>query len=347
MSRILPAVSFMLSCLVLPLSVQALDAGPSESVQVSTVAQTRVFNGLVEALQQSTVSAQTSGRITEINFDVQDYVQKGQVLMRFSDKEQKSRLDSARSSMKEARANAEQAEKEFTRIKSIYAKKLVAKSALDKAAAANKAASARLKAARAKVAEAQEQWEHTVIRAPYSGIVVKRHVELGESARNGQALMTGLSLDHLRVVVELPQDVSAQARTDKRMFVLWPAGHRIQIAPANITVFPYADDKTHSFRTRLALPPGLAGLYPGMLIKVGVEVGQSSQILVPATAVVQRSEVMAVYVEDADGKVLFRQVRTGARHGDRIVILAGLREGEKVLLDPFKAVAALKAQRER
>jgi RND family efflux transporter MFP subunit len=347
MSRTFTAVSLFFSCLLLPVSVLAVDAGPGELVRTSTVAETRVFNGLVEAVQRSTVSAQTTGRITEINFDVQDYVEKGQVLMRLSDKEQKSRLDSARSSMKEASANAEQAEKEFNRIKSIYEKKLVAKSALDKAIAENKAAEARLKALRAKVAEAQEQWEHTIVRAPYSGIVVERHVQMGETARSGQALMTGLSLDHLRVVVELPQDVSLKARADKRMFVIWPAGQRISIEPANVTIFPYANVQTHSFSTRIKLPPGLPGLYPGMMIKAGVEVGQTTQLLVPAAAVVQRSEVAAVYVQDAEGKVLFRQVRTGHRHGEHIIIMAGLREGEKVLLDPLKAVAALKAQRAR
>jgi len=347
MSRIFVAVSLLLSCLLLPMSALAVDAGPVELVRASTVPESRVFNGLVEAVQRSTVSAQTTGRITEINFDVQDYVKKGQVLMRLSDKEQKSRLDSARSSMKEALANAEQAEKEFNRIKTIYAKKLVAKSALDKAIAENKAAAARLKASRARVAEAQEQWEHTVVRAPYSGIVVERHVQMGESARSGHALMTGLSLDHLRVVVELPQDVSVKARTDKRMFVIWPAGQRINIEPANVNIFPYADVQTHSFRARIKLPPGLPGLYPGRMIKAGVEVEQTTQLLVPAVAVVQRSEVAAVYVQDADGKVLFRQVRTGHRQGDRIIILAGLREGEKLLLDPLMAVTALKAQRAR
>jgi hypothetical protein len=84
-----------------------------------------------------------------------------------------------------------------------------------------------------------------------------------------------------------------------------------------------------------------------MMIKTGVEVGQTTQLLVPAVAVVQRSEVTAVYVQDEQGKVLFRQVRTGHRHGDRIIIMAGLREGEKILLDPLKAVTVLKAQRAR
>jgi hypothetical protein len=131
------------------------------------------------------------------------------------------------------------------------------------------------------------------------------------------------------------------------MFVSLPAGGKVQIANKDITVFPFAEAQTHSFRARLILPTGLPDLYPGMMIKVGVEVGKSKVILVPVSAVVLRSEVVAVYIEDASGQVLFRQVRIGSRVGEQIKILAGLQPGEKLLLDPSRAVVALKSQRAR
>jgi len=322
-------------------------AGPSMQIISSQIPEIRLFNATLEAVNQSTVSAQTSGRVIEINFDVDDYVKKDSILLRIGDKEQRSRLSSAESSMKEAQANAEQAEKEYLRVKNIYEKKLVAKSELDKALSANKSAAARLKASRAKVDEAREQWEHTIVRAPYSGIVVKRFVQMGESANVGQELMTGISLDHLRAIVDLPQGVAAKVRNKAVMFVLIPGRGRVDIDSKGITVFPFAEELTHSFRTRLELPAGLPDLYPGMMIKVGVEVEKSEAILVPVSAVVLRSEVVAVYIEDTSGQVLFRQVRIGGRVGDQIKILAGLQPGEKLLLDPSKAVIALKSQRAR
>jgi len=337
----------MLHALLIPFSAFAVDAGPSLSLTKTTVPETRIFNATLEAVHKTTVSAQTSGRITEINFDVDDYVKKGAVLVRLGDKEQRSRLSSAESNMKEAQANAEQAEKEYLRTKNIFEKKLVAKSSLDKALSEKKAATARLKSSRAKMDEAREQWEHTIVRAPYSGIVVKRFVQLGETASIGKALMTGLSLDHLRAVVDLPQDVAIKVRGLAAMFALLPDGSQIKVASKDVTVFPFAEEQTHSFRARLILPTGLPDLYPGMMIKVGVEVGQSESMLVPAAAVVLRSEVAAVYIEDAEGKVLFRQVRVGSRVGENISILAGLMPGEKLLLDPLKAVTVLKAQRTR
>jgi len=293
------------------------------------------------------VSAQTSGRIIELGFDVDDYVQKDSVLLKLSDREQKSRLNSAESSFKEAQANAEQAQKEYSRIKNIYAKKLVAKSALDKVAAANKAAAARLRAARARVDEATEQWEQTIVRAPYSGIVTKRFVEMGETARVGQPLMTGISLDHLRVVVDLPQQVANQLRTHKTLVVLLDSERQLAIEPESVTVFPYADANTHSFRARFDLPTGLENLYPGMMIKVAVTVGEVEAIMIPNAALVWRSEVAGVYVMDEQGQISFRQVRPGISRDNKTEIIAGLSDGEILLLEPNKATSALKAQRSR
>lgn len=337
----------LLSSLLIPLAAFALDAGPSKVVAKTTVKKTRVFHGTLEAVKQSTVSAQTSGRIIEVGFDVDDYVQKDSVLLRLSDREQKSRLESAKSSLKEAQANAEQAQKEYDRIKKIYAQKLVAKSALDKAAAAHKAAAARLKAARARVEEATEQWEQTIVRAPYSGIVTKRFVEMGETASVGQPLMTGISLDHLRAVVDLPQQVAAHLRTNKSLVVMLDSGRQLAIDPEAITVFPYADAETHSFRARFDLPTGIENLYPGMVIKVAIAIGETDAIMIPDTAVVWRSEVAGVYVIDEQGQISFRQVRTGISREGQTEILAGLTAGEKLLLKPQQAVTALKAQRSR
>jgi len=337
----------LFASLLIPSAAFAIDPGPSATVTTTPIEKTRLFHGTLEAVRQSTVSAQTSGRIIELGFDVDDYVQKDAVLLKLSDREQKSRLDSARSSLKEAQANADQAQKEYNRIKDVYAKKLVAKSALDKATATNKAAAARLKAARARVEEATEQWEQTIVRAPYSGIVTKRFVEMGETARVGQPLMTGISLDHLRAVVDLPQHVANHLRTHKSLVVLLDSDHQLAIDPESITVFPYADANTHSFRTRFDLPTGLENLYPGMMIKVAVTVGQEDAIMIPNAALVWRSEVAGVYIIDEQDQISFRQVRTGISRDNKTEILAGLADGEKLLLEPQQAVSALKAQRSR
>lgn len=330
-------------CSTLAGAVAARDLATAAVTQEALPLEQR-FEGVLEAVNRATVSAQTSGRIVEVLFDVDDYVERGAVLFKFSATEQNARHQQAQASLEEAVARLREAENERARIAGIYAKRLVAKAAMDKADAELKAARARHESAAARAAETAEQLEHTVVRAPYSGIVVERHSEVGELANPGQPLMTGISLEHLRAVTAVPQHYIATARaaTEARVY----ASDRKPLVSSDITVSPYADPKAHSFRVRVNLPAAEPdGLYPGMLVKVGFATGTQQRLLLPAQAVVRRSEVTAVYVVDDTGTVRFRQVRVGDRQtGDRVVVLAGLEAGETVATDPVAAGEVLKAQ---
>lgn len=317
-------------------------------VEAQTLPDVYVADALIEAVQQATVAAETSGRIKEINFDVDDVVAKGDVLLRFTDKEQRAGLASAEAALKEAQARLQQAEAEHERVKSVYAKKLVAKSALDKAVADLKAAQERVNAAKAEVKRAGEQLAYTVVRAPYAGIVVKRHVEVGENVRPGTPLMTGFSLEKLRATTSVPQSMMEAVRKHKQVTVslVSPEGKTESIESTDVTVYPYADAVSHGFTVRALLPTAQSGFYPGMFAKASFVVGEQSRLLVPARAVVHRSEVTAVYVVDGDGRIGFRQVRVGARFDGELEVLAGLTPGERVALDPVRAGVLLKEQRQ-
>lgn len=288
----------------------------------------RVVDATIEAEHQATVSAQTSGRIMEITVDVDDYVSKGTVIIRLRDKTQQA-------SYKVAKAQHDEALAEFKRVKEVYAKKLVARAILDKAEAQFKTTQARLD-------EAREALEHTQIRAPYSGIVVKRHVQVGETARVGQPLMTGLSLEKLRAVVELPQTLIHQVRKYKQSWVWVGEDLSTRIKSDSLTISPFADKDSHTFLVRVNLPAGDFQVYPGMHTKVAFLTGKRSSLVIPETAIAQRSEVTGVYVKNKQG-VQFRYIRLGKQLQDQQrEVLAGLTVGETVLLDPVKAIATIK-----
>ena len=144
---------------------------------------------LVEAVAQSTISAQTSGRIIELPFDVNDLVPQGAVVVRFTDTEQKARLAQAEAALSEAQVRFTEQDKELKRVQQIHQQGLVAKAALDLAQANFNAAKARQQQASAAASAAKEQLEQTVVRAPYSGILQQRLVELGELATVGKPLV--------------------------------------------------------------------------------------------------------------------------------------------------------------
>jgi RND family efflux transporter MFP subunit len=300
----------------------------------------RVFDGTVEAVHQATVSAQTGGRISELNYEVDDYVEVGSVLVRFTDEEQQAALRQTEAQLLEARARSTEAEEEYRRAQNLQQRGLGSQRDLDRAEAGRKSARARVAASESAVDAARQKLEYTTVKAPYAGIVTKRHVEMGETVQPGQPLLSGLSLERLRVSVDLPQSVAVEVRKNPVAAVITTEG---RVDSGSITLFPVADTVTNTFRVRLDLPEGQFGLYPGMFVKVAFAIGEAERLLVPVETVLHRSEVTATYVVSASG-VRLRQVRTGQRFGDHVEILSGLQAGESVAMDPVLAGMVAKGE---
>ncbi|MBZ0249974.1 MAG: efflux RND transporter periplasmic adaptor subunit, partial [Burkholderiales bacterium] len=292
---------------------------------------------VVEAVRQSTVSAQVSGRIVDIRFDVGDRVEKGAVILRIDERAASQAVAASEAQVREAEAALVNARAQFERTRQLLAQKFVSQAALDKAEADYKAAESRMKATLAGAGAAATEKSFTTIVAPYSGVVSARHVQLGEMASPGKPLLTGFDPTGLRVVATVPSaqvpaiQAGARARIEVPSLARW-------VDVKSVTVVPSADPRTHTTQVRLDLPDNAKGLLPGVFARAHFVTGRAPRLMVPREAVLRRSEVTAVYVVGADGAPRLRQVRTGTAADEKsIEILAGLKAGEKVALDPVKA----------
>jgi RND family efflux transporter MFP subunit len=317
-------VAIILLFIALPVSAQDW-----VSVDKQPLTEMLRLDGTVEAVRESTVSAQTSGTVTELPFDIDDRVEAGELIVRLDDSEQRSRLSQAESALEEARAELADAQQNFERTRSLYQRDVVSQSQLDQARNRLDAARARVSRTEAAVDEARQQLEYTRIKAPYTGIVTERLVELGESVSVGQPLMSGLSLEQLRVVVSIPQQYADRVRRQRNAVVTLDDGRRLDTG--EMTFYPYADRSSHTFRLRVRLDEPEGSLYPGMLVRVEIPVAEREALWVPATSLYQRGELRAVYVQGADGKARLRQVRVGAKRDGALEILSGVSAGEQVL----------------
>ena len=307
--------------------------------------QEQVLDGRVEAVHRATVSAQTSGRVVELVYDVDEFVEEGALIARLRDTEQRARLNQASAALREAEARFSEAEAEYERIRGIFERQLVSRAEMDRATAARDSARARLESARAAVAGAEEQLEYTRVRARYAGIVTERFVEVGESVSPGQPLIAGISLEVLRVTTDVPQRHIGAVRDLGRARVFHDG--ETPVDADGLTFFPYADPATNTFSVRVDLPVGTEGLFPGMFVKVAFAVGERERLVVPERAVVYRGELVGVYVVDEAERVSLRQIRAGrVLDGGVIEVLAGLDAGERVALEPVHATLYLKEQRE-
>jgi RND family efflux transporter MFP subunit len=330
------------AALFVTLSLAAAAAAGAEPLKTAPVEMrdmdlSYTAEAVVEAVRQSTVSAQIAGRIVDLRFDVGDYVQKGQVIARIDERAATQAEAASVAQVREAQAALANARAQYERSKQLLAQKFISQAALDKAQSDYRAAQARVSALLAGAGAAATERSFATIVAPYSGVVSARYVELGEMATPGKPLMTGFDPSSLRVVATVPQAQVAAIQAGARARVEVPStGKWIDVR--NMVVVPSADPRTHTTRIRLELPEDVRGVYPGVYARAHFVTGSALKLLVPRSAVVHRSEVTGVYVVDDKGDARLRQIRLGEASDENYVeVLAGVRPGERVALDPVRA----------
>ena len=309
----------------------------SAPVELREIDLTYSVEAVLEAVRQSTVSAQIAGRIVDLRFDVGDAVKKGEVIVRIDARAASQAVAASEAQVSEAQAALANARAQHERNRQLLSQKFISHAALDQSEAAYKAAQARVTALLAGAGAAATERSFATIVAPYSGIVSARHVELGEMATPGKPLMTGFDPDTLRAAANVPQAQLAAIQASGRAKIELPSlGQWIE--SRRLTVVPSADPRTHTTRVRIDLPADLEGVFPGIFARAHFITGRAAKLLVPRAAVLRRSEVTAVYVLDDSGIAHLRQIRLGTAGDERAIeVLSGLKAGERVALEPVKA----------
>ena len=338
LSSPLAAVIFALAA-----GVPSADAGSIETVTVTAAGGEDVYiaDGVVEAIRQSAIAAQVIGSITELTVKAGDQVRSGQVLARIDERAAAQQATAGRAQVAAAQAQLDAARKEYERSQRLYQKQYISQAALEQAEAQFKAAQAQARAMLAQADAAGAETSFRTVRAPYNGVLASVTTELGDMAAPGKILMTVYDPGKLRVVVNVPESYAGALIAGAAVTLEFPgapAALRWQKAQS-VTVLPTADPASHTVQVRLALPANIAGLPPGMFARAHLPVsGQRSDgLLVPARTVIKRTDLYAVYVIGDSGKPQLRQVRLGKTVGDQVEILAGLRVGERIALDPLAA----------
>lgn len=302
------------------------------------------WDGIVQAVEQSVLSAQTSGRVVALGADIDQPVKKGTLLLRLTDEEQQAAVATAAAQLRAAEAQLTDAASRFARASGLVERQLVSRDDFDRVRAASDSAQAARDASAALLAQARQQLQYTAVLAPYDGIIAARHVELGETVAPGRSLYTLYAPGQLRLEVMVPQADAARIRANPAAEVSLPDGR--DVAAAKVTVFPAADPQAHSVAVRVLLPALDTAPRPGQTAKVRFAAAAGpGQPWLPASAIVRRGELSAAYVVSEEGVVL-RQLRLGRTQGGRTEVIAGLVPGERVATDPTAALAALRAARQ-
>jgi membrane fusion protein, multidrug efflux system len=300
------------------------------------------YEGVVEAVRQTTLGVQVPGAVAALEVRAGDKVRAGQVLMRIDARAAQQAAAAAAAQARAARTAMDVATREFERQRQLFTQGFISQAALDRADGHHKTAQAEASAQAASAAAARTQSDLYVVKAPYGGVVADVLVVLGDLAMPGRPLLTVYDPSALRVTAAIPQTAAARFGGPIAAQAEIPGAVAGLVDPARVELLPTVDAASHTLELRLDLPAG-TNAAPGMFARArlsNLERGTDTadaRHFVPSQALVRRAELAAVYVIGGDGKPVLRQVRPGRSVGSEIEILSGVAAGERVALDPQAA----------
>lgn len=312
------------------------------SVKQSNQAQTATVEGSVEAIKYSLIAPQVSGSITALPVKAGDHVRAGQLLARIDTRIASQQMMTNQAQVAAAKAQLTAARQEYERKKRLHEKQYISQAALERAESDYKSAQAQTNAQLAQTGVANVQTGLHTINAPYDGVIAEVMTELGDMAMPGKPLLSIYNPQALRVVVNVPQSQVAGIKNGMVVKVLIPSAIETErhLVGTQVTILPTADIVSNKVKVWVTLPQNLASVSPGMFARAMLPVNDADakfQILIPTAAVIKRSELMAVYVVDKQGRPQLRQVRLGRQQDENIEVFAGLQVGEVIALDPIAA----------
>lgn len=172
--------------------------------------------------------------------------------------------------------------------------------------------------------------------APFTGVIVKKLVEIGDTVQPGQALLRYADTQELQLQVEVPARLMAGLKQDMIVRSMLDVGERVVNARV-AQIYPMADMQRHTVTVKLDLPTGIPAA-PGMYAEIMIpdtSAPVQSLPVIPNSAVVWRGSLPAVYVLNQENKTELRLVRLGEIVDPRTVsVLSGVRPGERLFATP-------------
>jgi membrane fusion protein, multidrug efflux system len=284
--------------------------------------------GSVTAVQGVTMTAEAPGKVVRIDFDSGDRVEAGTVLAQLDISEETARLRALEAGENLARVN-------LRRIESLVAQRSTAKAEYDAALAEHRQILAQMDALKAFIAK-------KTIRAPFSGILGIRRINLGQNLGDSDVIVTLTRLDQVHVEFSLPQQQVAPVLPGATVRVTTDALPGQAREGRLSAVEPLADSATRTVRMQAELDNPGEVLRPGMFVNVSVVLPEKREVtLIPATAVLYAAYSDSVFVVEpaeqaeagaAEGLTLRQQfVTLGERRGDFVAVERGLEPGRVVV----------------
>lgn len=340
----------------------AMEVSTAVAREISHKTASTVLNasGYVTARRQATVSSKFTGKVVEVLIEEGMQVKKGQVLARLDDSNiatayalAEAQLRSAETSLKETRALLVEANAVYKRTKNLVDKQLASEAEMDRARAGADSLAARLESKQAGVAVAEkqldvyrQQLEDTIIRAPFSGVVVAKNAQPGEMispvSAGGGFTRTGIGtivdMSSLEIEIDVNEAYINRVTPGQKIVATLDAYPDWSIPCHVIAIIPTADRQRATVEVRVGFDELDPRILPDMGVKVAFQEDAAKAtsgragVLVPQAALSQSNGKHYVLLV-VDNRVERRAVATAGERGQEMLVSSGITSGDKVIIN--------------
>ncbi len=298
--------------------------------------QTLSLPGTLQGFVQSPVAARANGYVKRWTKDIGSRVAKGELLAEIETPELDQQLAQGAAARAQAAASLALANSTMERWEALRKKDAVSQQELDERRSNDAQARANLAAADANVDRLRQLASFKRIVAPFSGVITRRNVDVGDliDAGGSRPLFLLAQTDPLRIYVSVPQAYSQLIKVGQPVTVtqaeLRGQSFRGEIARTSGAI----DTATRTMQVEVSLPNKEGLLLPGAYVQVALPLIASQALTIPANALMIRGEGMRVAVVDAGGVVRLRSVKIGRNYGESMELIEGVTAKDQLVLNP-------------
>ena len=331
-------------------NARELEAGTAERAKVfvrvtaarsSADGQTLALPGTLQGFVQSPISARSGGYLKRWYKDIGAEVKKGDLLAELDTPEIDQQLSQALAARQQAASSMDLAKSSMARWEALRKKDAVSQQELDERRSAYAQASSNLAAADANVERLRQVEGFKRIVAPFSGIITRRNVDVGDliDPGAGRSLFVLSQTDPLRVYVNVPQSYANLVKPGQQVVVTQSELRGRKFDGKVARTAGAIDPATRSMQIEVSLPNADNALLPGAFVQVALPLKPSGALLVAADTLMFRRDGSLVAAVDAQNKVRLKPVKLGRNFGLTVEVLEGLKGDEKLILNPSDSLA--------
>ncbi len=315
------------------------DNSPTVSVTVSSVSvgDSNSFlttSGKIEAVNSANLSTRMMGYVDRIYVQVGEQVRKGQQLISISNTDLSAKLAQVNAGITEATAAFSNAEKDFNRFTALFNESSASQKELDDITAKYTMAKARLEGAKQMKNEVNAQFSYANIRAPFSGTVTNKFINVGDMANPGMPLLEVESPGKFQVLAMVPESeiLHIKADTDVNV-VLKSLGKTVKGKVVEVSTS--AKNTGGQYMVKVILEKTDATVMSGMYATVQFSTKSNENtkaVMLPKEALVTNGQLTGVYTVSQRNTALLRWLRLGRTIGDKVEVLSGMSAGEQYIV---------------